>query len=110
MLEIYYSWYSICSEKVLICLFEKNLPFEGHHIDLFDFDQVQDDYLAVNPDGVVPTLVHDGRPVYESTVINEYLEDISPELALRPKDAYLRAEMRRWAQVFQDIVFPSAGR
>jgi len=109
VLELYYSWYSICSEKVLICLFEKDLPFEGHHIDLFDFDQVRDDYLAVNPDGVVPTLVHDGCPVYESTIINEYLEDFAPEPALRPEGADQRAEMRRWVQLFQDLVFPSAG-
>ncbi len=109
MLEIYYSWYSICSEKVLICLFEKDLPFEGHHVDLFDFDQVRDNYLAVNPDGVVPALMHEGRPVYESSVINEYLEDIAPRPALRPEDAYQRADMRRWVQVFQDVVFPSAG-
>jgi glutathione S-transferase len=109
VLEIYYSWYSICSEKVLICLFEKNLSFEGHHVDLFDFAQVQDNYLAVNPDGVVPTLIDDGRPVYESTVINEYLEDVAPQPALRPVDAYTCANMRRWVQLFQDIVFPSAG-
>jgi glutathione S-transferase len=109
VLEIYYSWYSICSEKALICLFEKDLPFEGRHVDLFDFDQVRDDYLAIDPDGVVPALIHDGRPVYESTVINEYLEDIAPEPALRPGDAYQRADMRRWVQLFQDVVFPAAG-
>jgi glutathione S-transferase len=108
-LELYYSWYSICSEKVLICLFEKELSFEGHHIDLFDFDQVAPAYLAVNPNGVVPTLIDQGRPVFESTVINEYLDDRYPDRPLRPDDALVRAEMRVWVQVFQDIVFPSAG-
>ena len=96
MLELYYSWYSICSEKVLICLFEKGLPFEGHHVDLFDFDQVKDDYLAINPDGVVPTLVDRGQPVCESTVINEYLEGVAPASSLRPQHPCRCAEMRAW--------------
>jgi glutathione S-transferase len=108
-LELYYSWYSICSEKVLLCLFEKGLSFEGHHIDLFDFDQVEPAYLAINPNGVVPTLIDDGRAVYESTIINEYLDDRFPGPRLRPDDAFARAEMRLWVQVFQDVFFPAAG-
>ena len=107
--ELYYSWYSICSEKVLICLFEKDLPFEGRHVDLFDFDQVKDDYLSINPAGVVPTLVDGGRPIPESTIINEYIEDVAPQPSLRPRDPYRCAEMRAWVQRFQDIVFPAAG-
>ena len=109
MLELYYSWYSICSEKVLICLYEKDLPFKGHHIDLFNFDQVEDDYLEINMDGVVPTLVDRGRPVSESTIINEYLEDLVPEPSLRPRDLYRCAKMRAWVHRFQDIVFPAVG-
>lgn len=108
-MELYYSWYSICSEKVLMCLFEKKVSFEGRHIDLFDFDQVEPAYLAVNPNGVVPTLVDDAGPVYESTVINEYLDDLFPDPPLRPNDPHARAEMRVWVQVFQDVVFPAAG-
>ena len=107
--ELYYSWYSICSEKVLICLFEKDLPFEGRHVDLFDFDQVKDDYLSINPAGVVPTLVDGGRPIPESTIINEYLEDVAPQPSLRPRDPYRCAEMRAWVHRFQDIVFPAVG-
>ena len=74
MVDLYYSWYSICSEKVLACLFEKSIPFTGHHIDLFDFAQVEPDYLKVNPDGTVPALVDGETIVRESTVINEYLD------------------------------------
>ncbi len=107
--KLYYSWYSICSEKVLICLFEKDLPFDGRHVDLFDFDQVKDDYLAINPAGMVPTLVDGGRPIPESTIINEYLEDVAPQPSLRPRDPYRCAEMRGWVQRFQDIVFPAVG-
>jgi glutathione S-transferase len=92
-----------------MCLFEKAIPFDGHHVDLFDFDQVAPEYLAVNPNGVVPTLVDDGRAVYESTVINEYLDDRYPDPPLEPGDAFARAEMRMWVQTFQDVVFPAAG-
>ena len=109
MRQLYYSWYSICSEKVLICLFEKDLPFEGHHVDLFDFDQVNDNYLSINPAGMVPTLMDGGRSIPESTVINEYLEDVAPQPSLRPRDPYRCAEMRAWVQRFQDIVFPAVG-
>ena len=109
MVDLYYSWYSICSEKVMICLFEKDIQFHGHHVDLFDFDQVGPDYLAINPGGVVPTLVDDGRTVYESTVINEYLDERYPQPPLRNPNAFTRAEMRMWVQTFQDVVFPAAG-
>jgi glutathione S-transferase len=109
MIELYYSWYSICSEKVLICLFEKNLPFSGHHIDLFQFDQVKPEYKAINPNGTVPTLVDAGRAVFESTIINEYLEDAYPSPRLMPRDAITKADMRYWVQRFQDIAFPAAG-
>jgi glutathione S-transferase len=109
MIELYYSWYSICSEKVLVCLFEKELPFSGHHVDLFQFDQVRPEYKAVNPNGTVPTLIDRGRTVFESTIINEYLEDAYPEPRLTPEDASARADMRYLVQRFQDIVFPAAG-
>ncbi|MCW5770934.1 MAG: glutathione S-transferase family protein [Rhodospirillaceae bacterium] len=107
MIGLYYSWYSICSEKVLICLFEKQLRFEGRLVDLFDFAQVKPDYLAINPEGIVPTLVHDGRKIFESTIINEYLNEVATEPRLLPADPAERAEARHWVQQFQDFVFPS---
>ncbi len=109
MIDLYYSWYSICSEKVLIALFEKGLDFEGHHIDLFDFAQVEPEYQAVSPNGTVPVLIDNGRRVLECTVINEYLEDAYPEPRLTPADPVARADMRYWVQMFQDKVFPAAG-
>ena len=52
------------------------------------------EYLKINPRGVVPTLVHDGKVVRESNVILEYLEDAFPAHPLRPEDPFERAEMR----------------
>ncbi len=109
MIDLYYSWYSICSEKVLIALFEKGTEFEGHHIDLFDFAQVDPAYKRINPNGTVPALIDDGRRVLECTIINEYLDEAYPEPRLAPTDPFDRAEMRYWVQLFQDKVFPAAG-
>ncbi|MGH6741331.1 MAG: glutathione S-transferase family protein, partial [Bradyrhizobium sp.] len=109
MIHLYYSWYSICSEKVLTCLFEKSLPFTGHHIDLMEFAQVEPYYRQINPDGTVPTLIDDGKTVRESTIINEYLDEVYPQCRLTPTDPHARAVMRYWVQRFQDVVFPAAG-
>lgn len=106
MIELYYSRYSINSEKVLLSLFEKNIHFVGHHIDLFRFEQTSPSYLSINPLGLVPTVLIDGVPLPESTVINEYIEDTFPESPLRPEDPLRRASMRVWVQHFQDSFYP----
>lgn len=107
MLELYYSCYSINSEKVLLCLFEKGIAFAGHHVDLFQFEQTDGAYLALNRHGLVPTLVVNGSPLYESTAINEFLEESHPDNPLRPSDPVERARMRIWVQNFQDVFYPA---
>ena len=107
MLELYHYWSSVCSVKVRICLAEKGLDWKSHHIDLFTFEQLAPAYLALNLKGLVPTLVHDGRPIVESTVINEYLDDVFPATPLSPADAYARAQMRAWIKDGDEIVFPA---
>ncbi len=69
------------------------------------FENLRPDYLAINPKGVVPTLVHDVTIIPESSIINEYLDDAFPELALRPADARDRARMRLWVQHEEDELF-----
>lgn len=107
MLELYHYWSSVCSVKVRICLAEKGLDWKSRHVDLFTFEQITPAYLALNPKGVVPTLVHDGRPVVESTLINEYLDEVFSATPLLPADAYSRARMRAWVKDSDDIVFPA---
>jgi glutathione S-transferase len=107
VIELYYSHYSINSEKVLLCLFEKKLDFVGRHVDLLNFEQVDPAYLRINPLGLVPTLVVDGAAIPESTVINEYLEDAYRESPLLPAKALFRAEVRGLVQQFQDIFYPA---
>jgi glutathione S-transferase len=66
---------SVCAAKVRTALAEKNLKWDGVHLDLRGGDAQQPEYLKLNPNAVVPTLVHDGRPLIESTVICEYIDD-----------------------------------
>jgi len=57
------------------------------------------EFLKINPRGLVPVLVHDDTPIYESTVILEYIEDAFPEPALRPSSPIDKAAMRIWTKV-----------
>jgi glutathione S-transferase len=104
-IELFHFWDSFCSFKVRICLEEKGLPWTGHHIDLMAFENLTPSYLAVNPKAVVPTLVHDGSLVPESSIINEFLDDRYPEPALRPTDPLARARVRYWVKVEEDELF-----
>jgi glutathione S-transferase len=86
---------STCSQRVRFVLNAKKLPFEEKKLDLLAGDQLKPDYLALNPNGVVPTLDHDGNIVIDSSVIIEYLDEIVPEPeSLTPSAAVTRAKMR----------------
>ena len=60
MLELWHEWNSVQSFKVRVVLAEKDLAWTEHRIELLKFDHLQPQYLSLNPNGVVPTLVHDG--------------------------------------------------
>jgi len=96
MLELYHASMSVCSEKVRMALAEKGLEWTSHHFNLREGPQQTEAYMRLNPNAVVPTLVHDGVPVVESAVINEYLDDAFPAVPLRPADAHGKAAMRVW--------------
>jgi glutathione S-transferase len=106
MLELYHDWSSFCSIKVRLCLAEKNLPWESRFIDLMKLEQLKPEYLKLNPNAVVPTLVHDGRAIWESSFINEYLDETFPEVSLVPKDAWSKARMRFWVKFEDDVLHP----
>ena len=96
MLEFYDNDMSSCAQKVRLVLFEKNIPFERHHLNLRAGDQFKPEYLKLNPNAVVPTIVDDGIPVIESSIIIQYLDDAYPQPSLTFADAHGRARMRRW--------------
>lgn len=105
MLELYHSWDSFCSFKVRLCLEEKGLDWTGHRIDLMKFENLRPEYLELNRNGVVPTLVHDGTVIVESSIINEYLDDAFPTPPLRPEDAREKARMRLWVLHEEEELF-----
>lgn len=86
---------STCSQRVRFVLNAKSLPFSEVKLNLLAGDQLKPDYLKLNPNGVVPTLDHDGKIVIDSSVIMEYLDEIAPETQdFTPHDPVARAWMR----------------
>jgi glutathione S-transferase len=92
--KLYSAPQSTCSQRVRFVLNSKGLPFDIVEINLSAGDQLKPDYLKLNPNGVVPTLDHDGQIVIDSTVITEYLDEIEPENSFTPEDPVRRARMR----------------
>jgi glutathione S-transferase len=98
MLTLYHGDTAVCAAKVRVTLAEKQLAFEGILLDLQKGDQFKPEYRKLNANAVVPTLLHDGAVITESTVINEYLDEVFPAPALRPAAAVDRARMRLWTK------------
>jgi maleylacetoacetate isomerase len=95
-MKLYGFWRSLASYRVRVALAMKGLQAEEVSIDLLKGRQNTGDYLAVNPQGVVPALVPDdgGSPLFQSLAILEYLDEIKPEPPLLPKDPRGRARVR----------------
>lgn len=107
MLELYHAEPVANSMKVLLCLKEKGLDFASHYVDLLKFEQHEPWFVQINPNGQVPVLVHDGKIVTESTVIDEYLDEVFPDPPLKPSTAYARAQMRIWTKFIDEYALPA---
>jgi glutathione S-transferase len=94
MLVLFHGDTSTASAKIRLALAEKRLSYESRLFVLRRGEHRNPDYLAINPAGVVPTLVHDGRVIRESNVILEYVEDAFPQPPLLPRDLAQRATAR----------------
>lgn len=92
--KLYNAPQSTCSQRVRFVLNAKKLPFDEVKLNLLEGDQLKPDYLKLNPNGVVPTLDHDGAIVTDSTVITEYLDEVVPENSFTPENPVTRARMR----------------
>lgn len=108
-LTLYHSVESTCAQKVRVVLATKLLDWEEIRLNLRKGEQFAPHYLQFNPKAVVPTLVHNGTAIQESSVINEYLEDRFPEMSLRPADPIARAQMRLLVKTVDDEVHPAIG-
>ncbi|MGH7907944.1 MAG: glutathione S-transferase family protein [Candidatus Binataceae bacterium] len=98
-MELYHNNMSVCAQKVRLVLHAKGLKPVEHHLNLRTGESHTPEYLALNPNGLVPTLIDRGEPIIESTVICEYLDDAYPEPPMRLRDPIARAKMRLWTQI-----------
>lgn len=96
MLKLYHGATSVCSIKARIALSEKELNWESELLDLRNGDQFKAIYVALNPESVVPTLVHDGLVVRESSVIIDYLDGLDAAKKLMPESAGAIVCTRLW--------------
>lgn len=104
-LKYYHAEPAANSLKCMIALKEKDLEFESVYVDLHKFEQHEPWFLAINPEGQVPVLIHDGHIITQTSVINEYLEDAFPEAPpLRPADPVGKARMRIWNKFIDEHV------
>ena len=99
--ELYHNALSLCSMKARLCLSELGIAYASHPIDLIEtgaYENIRRHFLAVNPGGTVPVLVHEGHPVYESHVQIRYAAEHAPAGAprLTPDDPELRDAMESW--------------
>lgn len=94
MIKLYTFPPSTNSRKVRIALLEKGLEFERINVDLSKREQKSPEYLKIHPFGQIPALDDEGFIIYDSTVINEYLEDEYPYPSLMPSDSEGRARAR----------------
>ena len=98
---------STCSQKARLTLWEKQLEFQDRIVDSAKREHLSDWYLKLNPNGVVPTLIHDGAIIIDSSVIMEYLDEVFPDNSLTPSDPVERAHMRKWLRYFEEVPTPA---
>jgi glutathione S-transferase len=106
VLELYHNINSVCAQKIRIALLEKGLDAKEHLLTLRG-DQFDPAYLKLNPSGVVPTLVHDGRVIVESSLILYYLDDAFPDRPLMPPQPELRHRVRLYNKLIDEYLHNS---
>jgi glutathione S-transferase len=84
-------------------LHEKGAEFEAHEVDL---QNKSEEFLKVSPTGKVPVILIDGDSLYESNVINQYLDEVYEEPKLLPEDPKARAYARIWMAQADDNFYP----
>ena len=102
-ITLYHGKTSVCSAKVRVGLAEKGLDWQGEIVDLKAGEQFDPAYLALNPDGVVPTLVHGDLVVRESSLILEYIDGLSAQNPLMPEDPAALVAAKHWLLKCLDI-------
>lgn len=99
-------WRSSASYRVRIALAMKQVDYERHDVNLLKREQVAPENLAVNPQGLVPTLEIDGHVLVQSLAIIDYLDARFPDPRLIPADAFARAMTLQRALVIAADIHP----
>src|SRR6266446_3338886 len=105
-MKLYGYFRSSAAFRVRIALNLKKLDYEIAAIHLRRNDQTKPDYLAVNPQGLVPALNDGGRTLIQSLAIIEYLDEFYPDPPLLPKDPAERARVRALAEIVACDIHP----
>jgi len=106
--ELYHHGTSVCAARVRLAIAEKGVHVDRYHyVDILRGEQFDPAYLEINPNGVVPSLVHDGRPIVETTLISAYIDEVFDGPALQPADPYARYRMRHWMKVVDELLHPA---
>jgi maleylacetoacetate isomerase len=105
-MKLYTYFRSSAAFRVRIALNLKGLAYEAIPIDLRPGAHRQPEYLARNPQGLIPALEVGGEVIGQSLAIIEYLEETHPEPALLPRSALDRARVRSWALAIACDIHP----
>ena len=106
---LYHHGSSVCAAKVRFAMAQKELSWEGIYFDILKGEQFTPEYLKINPKAVVPTLIHNDIIIPDSTVIIEYLDQLTPETSVHPNDPWERAQCRYWTKAVDEDLHPACG-
>jgi len=101
-LHLYHTGFSNCAMRVRIVLEEKELNWTSHYLDLLKGENLTKEYMGINPNAVVPSLVDDGVVIIESTDIIDYLDNKFLANSLRPESEVSIAQMYEWMRLATD--------
>jgi glutathione S-transferase len=96
-------------QKVRVVLAEKDLEYERVHVDLHKGEQRSPEFLKLNPYGKVPVLIDEDVVIYDSTIINEYLDEEYPNPPMMPEDSAGRGRVRLLEDFADNSFTPPAG-
>eukprot|EP01126_Amoeba_proteus_P043506 TRINITY_DN477_c0_g1_i4.p1 TRINITY_DN477_c0_g1~~TRINITY_DN477_c0_g1_i4.p1 ORF type:complete len:214 (-),score=32.04 TRINITY_DN477_c0_g1_i4:76-717(-) len=105
-LVLYSYWRSSCSYRVRIALGLKGLSYEYKAIHLVKGEQNSPEFSVLSPNQTVPVLLVDGKPLYQSLAIMEWLDQAYPEIPLIPRDPWDAAKVRALAYIIACDIQP----
>lgn len=102
-ITLYHADYSTCSQKVRFALAEKSIDYVSKPLSFRKEEQLKSDYLKINPNGVVPAMVHNDEVIVDSSCILEYLDEVFEAASLSPDSPLAKAKMRAWLRYMEEV-------